>query len=205
MPIADLVQRVRHLQLKHAGRRLMIGIAGEPGSGKSTLATRLAESLGDAAVAPMDGFHLANAELGRLDLAERKGAPETFDAWGYLALLRRLRTADEPVVYAPMYTRDVEESIGSAIAIPGDVPIVISEGNYLLGDDDPWPLVHAEFDEVWFVDTPRDLRLSRLIERHERFGKSPEAARAWATGPDEENALVVRMSRELADLVVSVD
>ena len=36
---------------------------------------------------PLDGFHLADVELERRGLRDRKGAPETFDADGYAALL----------------------------------------------------------------------------------------------------------------------
>lgn len=181
----------------------MIGIAGEPGSGKSTVARALAESLGDAVVAPMDGFHLANAELARLGRADRKGAPDTFDAFGYLALLDRLRTpVESEPVYAPAYLREVRESVGSSILVDPAVPVVISEGNYLLLDQDPWNLVRPRFDEVWFVDTPRELRLEWLVARHVAFGKSPERALAWATGPDERNAVLVRATRGRADLVI---
>jgi pantothenate kinase len=177
----------------------MLGIAGEPGGGKSTVAAALADALGDAVVAPMDGFHLANAELARLGRSSRKGAVDTFDAFGYLALLERLRSpvAGEPV-YAPAYVREVEESIGSAIRIDPEVSVVISEGNYLLLDQDPWRRVRAAFDEVWFVDTPPELRLEWLVARHIAFGKTPAEALAWATGPDEQNAVLVRASRPRA-------
>ncbi|BDZ51916.1 nucleoside/nucleotide kinase family protein [Frondihabitans sucicola] len=201
--IDDLVQRVRAIQKKRAGSRVLLGIAGEPGGGKSTVAAALAAALGDAVVVPMDGFHLAGAELVRLGRADRKGAIDTFDAHGYLALLERLRA---PVagegVYAPAYLREVEESIGSSILVDPAIPVVISEGNYLLVDRDPWPRVRAAFDEVWFVDTPRDLRLEWLVARHIAFGKPPEQATAWANGPDERNASLVRTTRDRADLVV---
>src|SRR6478672_5590706 len=74
------------------GRRVLVGLAGAPGAGKSTLATHLASLVPGSAVVPMDGFHLADVELARRGLLERKGAPETFDAWGYAALLARLRS-----------------------------------------------------------------------------------------------------------------
>lgn len=201
--IDDLVARVRELQKNRPGSRVLLGIAGEPGGGKSTLAAALEAALGDAVVAPMDGFHLANVELARLGRADRKGAPDTFDAFGYLALLERLRLAEpaEPV-YAPAYRREVEESIGSSIRIDPEIPIVISEGNYLLLDTDPWSRTASAFDEVWFVETPQALRLERLVARHVAFGKSPDAARAWAGGPDERNAELVRESRARADLVI---
>jgi pantothenate kinase len=201
--IPRLVSRVRSLQEASAGSRVLLGIAGEPGGGKSTVAAALAAALGDAVVVPMDGFHLANAELARLGRSSRKGAVDTFDAYGYLALLQRLRRpiAGEPV-YAPAYLREVEESIGSSIRVEAEVGVVISEGNYLLLGDDPWPRIRASFDEVWFVDTPQDLRRRWLVDRHIAFGKTPAEAQAWADGPDEQNAALVRDTRDRADFVV---
>jgi pantothenate kinase len=201
--IDDLVSRVRALQSARAGSRVLLGIAGEPGSGKSTVASAVAEALGDAVVAPMDGFHLANAELSRLGRVARKGAPDTFDARGFLALLTRLRhPVDGEAVYAPEYERGIEESVGSAIRVDPEIPVVISEGNYLLLPDDPWPRARALFDDVWYLDTPHRVRIERLVARHVAFGKTPAEAWAWANGPDERNAALVRASRDRADLVV---
>jgi pantothenate kinase len=206
MPL--LVDRVRGLLEGRGGSRILLGIAGEPGGGKSTVAGALVAALGEvgigAVVAPMDGFHLANAALERLGRASRKGAIDTFDAYGYLALLERLRAGSDEVVYAPAYLRTYEESIGSSIAVPPTCPVVISEGNYLLAASDPWPRIRAVFDEVWFVDTPQQLRREWLIARHEAFGKSNAAAVAWADGPDEANARLIRATRSAADLVVAL-
>ncbi|MDQ3404315.1 MAG: nucleoside/nucleotide kinase family protein, partial [Actinomycetota bacterium] len=86
----DLVTRAAALAVP--GGRAILGVCGGPGAGKSTLAARLVTALGDrAALVGMDGFHLAHAELVRLGRAERKGAPDTFDADGFVDLLRRLR------------------------------------------------------------------------------------------------------------------
>src|SRR4051794_27584098 len=128
----------RAARLLDRGQRVLLGLVGAPGSGKSTCARELADAFaGRAVVVPMDGFHLSNAELARLGRASRKGAPDTFDASGYVALLRRLRSADE-TVYAPAFHRDLEEAIAGSIAIPPTVPLVITEGNYLLLADGPW-------------------------------------------------------------------
>ena len=87
----------RARELARAGERAILGLVGAPGGGKSTLAAALVAELGDAAVlVPMDGFHLAQTELVRLGTRDRMGAPDTFDAAGYVALLRRLRARARP-------------------------------------------------------------------------------------------------------------
>ena len=106
-------------------RRRILGITGAPGAGKSTVAEALVTALApDAVLVGMDGFHLRDDELRRLGRHERKGAPDTFDAAGYTYLLRRLRERAADVVYAPLFDRSLEESIGSAVPVPGEPPLV---------------------------------------------------------------------------------
>jgi pantothenate kinase len=171
-----------------------------PGAGKSDLAERLTEALGPAAAhVPMDGFHLAGEELARLGRAERKGAPDTFDAAGYVAVLERLRAnRDGVTVYAPRFRRQIEEPIAGAIAVPAHVPLVITEGNYLLA----WPSVRALLDEAWYLEVPETTRMARLVRRHMAYGRSEDEARRWAEGTDQANADVIRASSSLADVVV---
>jgi pantothenate kinase len=196
-----LLARARALALP--GRRRVLGLTGAPGAGKSTLAGRLVERLGALAVlVPMDGFHLAGVELDRLGRSARKGAPDTFDAAGYVALLRRLRELSDEVVYAPEFRRDLEEPIAGTIAVEPDVPLVVTEGNYLLLDTPPWAAVRQLLDDAWYLAPDDTARLAWLTERHVTFGRSPEAARAWATGTDERNARLVAATRARADLVV---
>ncbi|MFJ7586652.1 nucleoside/nucleotide kinase family protein [Streptomyces sp. NPDC097617] len=190
--------------LAAAGERRILGIAGPPGAGKSTLAARIADGLGPerAVVVPMDGFHLARAELDRLGRADRKGAPDTFDAAGYVALLRRLRAPQGPTVYAPAFDRSLEEPIAGSIPVAPDVPLVITEGNYLLHDAGEWGSVRPLLDAAWYLAPAEDLRLDRLIERHVRHGKDPAYARAWVARSDEPNARLVARGRHRADLVL---
>jgi pantothenate kinase len=189
------------------GTRTILGIAGAPGSGKSTFAEWIRQQFGPglAVVVPMDGFHLGNAVIDGTPLRQRKGAIDTFDAGGYLSLLRRLARRDEPVVYAPAFRRTLDEPVAASIAVPAEVPLVITEGNYLLAEPDPWKEVRAQLDEVWFVDTPHALRLKRLVERHVSFGMDRAAAVAWATGPDEANAVLIQATRPAADRVIPWD
>lgn len=189
------------MTLAEQPRRTMLGIAGAPGAGKSALAEQIAAALGDRCrVVGMDGFHLAQAELERLGRADRKGAPDTFDAAGYVALLRRLRAADEPVVYAPVFRRDIEEAIAGAVAVPADVPLVVTEGNYLLF----WPEVRELLDEIWFVDLDDDERRRRLVARRRALGADEAEARRWAFGSDESNAQLVAATRSAADVVLQI-
>ena len=209
-----LVGRVLSLLARDATERVAIGVAGAPGAGKTTLAEDVVAALGVAldeqngeegsrvAHLPMDGYHLADVQLDALGLRDRKGAPETFDGHGYLATLARLRSGDQATVYVPGFERVLEQPVAAAIAIPASVRVLVSEGNYLLLDDDPWPRVRALFDEVWFVDLPDRERVRRLVARHTEFGKEPAAAEAWALGPDQANADRILASRDGADLVV---
>jgi pantothenate kinase len=196
-----LIERARGLV--EPGRRRILGITGAPGAGKSTLAEAVVAALGaDAVLVPMDGFHLANAELERLGRRDRKGAVDTFDAAGYAALLRRLRDGAESLVYAPLFRREIEEPIACAIPVPREVPLVVTEGNYLLVDFGGWASVRGLLDEVWFLDLPAELRLDRLVRRHEEFGKPPRQAWQWAHGTDQRNADLVAATRSRADLVI---
>ena len=199
---ADLVDRAR--ALVDGGRRAVLGIAGAPGAGKTTLAEELVKAIGTpwAAHVPMDGFHLADVELDRLGLRDRKGAPDTFDALGYAGLLRRLREDEDDVVYAPGFERTLEQPIAGAVPVFRDTRLIVSEGNYLLVGEGRWAKVRPLMSEVWYVDLDAEERLRRLIERHIRFGKDESAAVAWATGTDERNATVIMATRDRADLIV---
>ena len=203
MPFGQLLDRARALADRPG--RTVLGITGPPAAGKSTLAERLVMELGVAAAyVPLDGFHLAHQLLVENGTVERKGAPDTFDAAGYVALLRRLRDPAEGTVYAPRFDRDIEDSIANAIPVPPEVPLVITEGNYLLLRSGPWAQVAGLLDEVWYVDLAEDTRLRRLIGRHMEFGRDSAEARDRATGSDQRNAVLVEASRDYASLVVSV-
>jgi pantothenate kinase len=199
--------RLRALELIQRSGRALLGLVGPPGAGKSTLAAALQAEFGAVAqVVPMDGFHLANAELGRLGRRARKGAPDTFDSAGYVALLRRLLVQDnDEVVYAPEFRREIEEPIANAIPIHARTQLVITEGNYLLLDDGSWAEVRGLLDEIWYVDIDDSVRVERLIQRHQQFGRSADEAAAWVEGTDEPNARLIEASRIRASFVFRWD
>jgi len=190
--------------LAQGAPRVLLGLVGAPGAGKSTLAAALQAAFADvAAVVPMDGFHLANSELRRLGRAARKGAPDTFDAAGYLALLQRLRdpASGGHTVYAPEFRREIEEAIAGALAIEPHHRLVIAEGNYLLLDQGPWRAVAPLLDECWFVEADETLRNDRLAQRHEQFGRSRQEALQWVAQTDAPNALLIGATRGRAQRV----
>ena len=189
-------------------RRVVVGIVGAPGAGKSTLAEQLVEVLYPSAVLlAMDGFHLPQARLVELGRRDRMGAPDTFDVDGFLATLIAIRRGYGErgnVVVAPGFDRVREEPIPDAIDIESSFPCVVLEGNYLLLNADGWERTAPMLDLTFYLDLADDVRIERLIGRHERFGKSPEDARAWALGPDETNAQLIEATAERADYRIAL-
>jgi pantothenate kinase len=207
-------------------RRIIVGIVGPPGAGKSTIADAVVERLNldspskiqdatqvrgmsRAALLPMDGFHLAQKRLVELGRRERMGAPDTFDVDGFLETLRELRAAaafgnsGHPVT-APGFDRRIEEAVPDQIVILPEFPIVVVEGNYLLLRSDGWEQAAPLLDLSFFVQLDQEERLRRLVDRHVRFGKTAEAAQAWALGPDEANAVLIAATSTYADHVIAL-
>lgn len=199
--LAGLVERARRLVVP--GERRVLGIAGPPGSGKSTLAASLVAALGPeaAALLPMDGFHRSNDELAALGLRDWKGAPETFDAEGYIAMLSRVRASFGSRVLVPGFDRHAEATVPDTLEVPAGVPLAVAEGNYLLLDEAPWRSIRALLDAAWFLRGD-SARVPRLINRHVEHGRTRDAALEWVMRNDERNATRVAPGAARADLVV---
>ncbi|GAA1154214.1 nucleoside/nucleotide kinase family protein [Kribbella jejuensis] len=196
----------RAVELATQGRRQILGITGAPAAGKSTYAEQLAAQLTadgyQVALVPMDGYHLAQSVLETLGLAEVKGAPHTFDGYGFVAMLRRLKESPDEQIWAPRFDRSIEDSIAASIGVAPEVTLVLTEGNYLLLDEAPWSTVRTLLDQCWYVEVPEDLRHERLEARHRAFGRSPEQAHERTFGSDERNAHLIAATAPSADAII---
>jgi pantothenate kinase len=207
MATAELLARDA-IALADESWRAILGIAGSPGAGKSSLVdllvTRIRAVKGADWVAhvPMDGFHLADAQLDRIGARARKGAPDTFDADGYAHLLERVKRETDVAVYVPGFDRTLEQPLAAALVVLPSARLVITEGNYLLLDDPVWARARRALDAVWFVVGEENERIDRLVARHIEFGKTPDDARAWVANIDQRNAVLVSSTKGRADRVI---
>ncbi|ASU83286.1 nucleoside/nucleotide kinase family protein [Nocardiopsis gilva YIM 90087] len=192
-----------------AAPRAFLGITGPPGAGKSALARYLVEEVrrdlgaDSAAYLPMDGFHLSNAQLDRIGRRHRKGAPDTFDVRGYLALLRRLHT-DESPVYAPGFDRALEEPVAARHVVESSVRLVVTEGNYLADDAPLWRDVRPLLTELWYMEADDETREARLVDRQMAGGHGPDEAHAWVERSDRANGEMVKPTRANCTRVVRI-
>jgi pantothenate kinase len=186
--------------LQHSPR-VIVGVTGPPGAGKSHFAAALVSALGSdvAAYLPMDGFHLSNAQLDRLDRRNRKGAVDTFDSAGYLTTLDRVARGGE--VYVPDFDRRLDEPVAAGGVVRAEARVVVTEGNYLGLGTDGWGQVRSLLHRLYYVDCPPELRRERLIQRHMAGGGSLPDAQAWVETVDEPNARLIATTRGVCDRV----
>ncbi len=189
-----------------AGQRRLIALAGPPASGKSTTAKALVARLNGggtkAILIPMDGFHLDNRILKDRGLMDRKGAPETFDADGFVHSMRRLR--NETDVILPDFDRDSDISVAGAIAVDARHTIAVVEGNYLCFSGMPWHGLQQLWHLSVYFDVPRPVLEERLMRRWLEQGLTSEAARRKTQENDLVNADRVAVERVECDLVLRI-
>ncbi|MDA5558179.1 AAA family ATPase [Shimia sp. MMG029] len=185
------------------GVRRVVAVAGAPASGKSTLAEEIAARLravgSVAQVVPMDGFHMDNQDLVDLGLLARKGAPNTFDAEGFVALAGQLSQGG--VLAYPTFDRARDVTIPGGGAVSADCDTVVVEGNYLLFDAPVWRALPEIWDVSVFLSVPEEELRRRLVERWLTHGLSQEQAEQRAEENDLENAQLVQSKRLPSDIV----
>ena len=199
--IGDLTDHI--IDQGNGKKRCIVAIAGPPGVGKSTLSRNLLGGLKgaghSAAIVQMDGFHLDNATLRSSGLLEKKGAPETFDASGFVELVSALRTNAGPVS-VPEFDRDADRVRSDAASVSPDCTFVLVEGNYLLLDSAPWSDLQQLFDCRIMMSADLDELRERLISRWLTHGFNRHDAEAKALGNDIPNAEHVLMHSLPADI-----
>jgi pantothenate kinase len=201
----DLVDELAGLV---TGPRVVVGLVGPPASGKSTISEWLASEVKrrhgiESAVVAMDGFHLGNDVLVAMGRRDRKGAPDTFDVDGFVALLSRMKRGSDRVIYAPVFRREIEEPIANANPITPGAQLVLVEGNYLLHDEHGWGEVRPMLDACWFIDADPAQCHARLVERQLATYGSMDAALHWIATVDEPNARLIRGTAHRADRLVA--
>ena len=211
---ATSVERVLAALPADAARRegrFILGIAGPPASGKSTLAAALRDALnashepgaeeGDVAtIAALDGFHFDDAVLNARGHRPRKGAPFTFDAAGYAAMLERLAAPAREAIAVPVFDRNLELSRAAGAVVEPHHRIVITEGNYLLLADDRWREARGRLDFSVFLDVPAEELRRRLMDRWLGHGYPPEEAKEKTEANDLVNARLVAETSVEPDL-----
>lgn len=201
------VLSARIAALPVADPRLMVAIAGPPASGKSTLAEALVERLEThgltARHVPMDGFHLDDSLLEARGLLSRKGAPETFDAAGFVNAMQRLAREEEVIL--PRFDRSREISLAGCIAVDSQVRVAVVEGNYLAFDEPPWTSLAGLWDLSVFLSVAEETLRSRLLERWRDFGFNETEAARRAEENDLPNALRVLERRVATSLTLNDD
>lgn len=194
--------------------RMVIGLAGFPGSGKTTITQTWATQInqlvgaGTAIALSMDGFHFSKAQLRQMPDPEkafaRRGAHWTFDAVSFSQKVRALKNAGkEETVFWPAFEHEIGDPVNDAIEVLPICRIAFVEGLYLLYRQGEWQTLEGAFEEIWFLDTPMETSIARLIRRHQQaWDFTEEQARQRVESSDYKNALLVASTRDRADWLV---
>jgi pantothenate kinase len=205
MSIELLFEQIQTL-LQGPNPRSIIGIVGKPGAGKSTVVSEIEKRFDSSQVSviPMDGYHLSNEELIALGRRDRKGAPDTFDTQSFISLITKVKNSPDFEHRFPIFHREMEASIENEGSVPSSAKVIVVEGNYLFSEEHNWQGVFPLLDHTWFIQIDDEVRIERLIARHIRFGKTPEAAENWSRGSDEANARFIELTAHRASNVINL-
>lgn len=202
LSVASRVRAVlEHIPRASGDDRFVVAVVGPPASGKSTLASALAAALdGRAAILGQDAFHLDDQILLERGWRQRKGAPHTFDVAAYSAWLSILRTKREGDIAIPVFDRELELSRNAAQIVGAGQDVLITEGNYLLLNDEPWSLLRNHFDlTVMLTETHEEIE-RRIRQRWVDHGIEAGEIERRLTENDLPNARLVIEGSASADI-----
>lgn len=188
--------------------RTLIALTGGPGSGKSTFSEYVTSYFStqqkQVISLSMDGFHLSKSQLNTLPNAEeafaRRGAPWTFNSAAFIERIKAIRQnyLKESILW-PSFDHSLGDPIEDNICINKEAKVVLVEGLYLLHQQDGWQEAAALFDEHWFLDTPVDISIERLAQRHMKaWGFTHEQAMEKINRSDSLNAKLVLSTKNKA-------
>jgi len=204
MDAEEIARRVT--KCAQSRQRFIVAIAGPPGAGKSTLAAQLLGLLGKrsvrAKIIPMDGFHLDNSILAERGILDRKGAPDTFDANGFIQLIKSLANPESDVAI-PVFDRQLDTAIAGDDVVSLDDTILIVEGNYLLCKAPPWDAFQDLWDETIFINPGMNALEKRLVNRWLDYGLNRDIAQKRALSNDIPNARFVLENSAPANIQIT--
>ncbi|MFZ4064483.1 MAG: nucleoside/nucleotide kinase family protein [Candidatus Nanopelagicaceae bacterium] len=205
MSVDLLVEEINTL-LHGNNPRTIVGIVGKPGAGKSTVVSEIQNrfSADEVAIIPMDGYHLSNEELIELGRHNRKGAPDTFDVFGFISLVTKVKNETAKDHTFPIFHREIEASKADEGLVPRNIKVIVIEGNYLFSEEYGWGKVFPLLDQSWFIEIDDEVRMQRLIARHIKYGKSPQEAEDWSRGSDEANAKFIAKTASRAERIIKL-
>ena len=178
----------------------VVGIGGGSGSGKTTFARRVAELMGEGAVATIsfDSYYCAHHDL---TLDERRqldfDVPSAFDtelACEHVEALHRGEPIETPVYDFSIYDRS-EETVTVEAA-----PVVLVEGIMALSDE----RLRNLMDLIVYVDVDADVRVLRRLTRDvsERGRSVVSVVSQYLETVRKAHAAYVEPCRAFADLIV---
>ncbi len=197
--IADLI--IENLPELEPVQRFVVAIAGPPASGKSTLTEELLAKLGSKGGAlGLDAYHLDDTILEARGEGHRKGAVHTFDPIAYKNTLVALKTNPSETVTVPVFDRSIEISRNCAHVIEPQQTVLVTEGNYLLLEQDPWLDLKQHFDLTVKLSPSFEVIEQRLHQRWVDHGYPPAEIEAKVNDNDLPNAKFVVENSGPADL-----
>ncbi|KAJ1656408.1 hypothetical protein IWQ61_004014 [Dispira simplex] len=124
----------------------------------------------------MDGYHWPRAVLKTFpdpnEALRCRGAPHTFDAASFLALVQAIRQpliigGHPTVIHGLTFDHAIKDPVPNDVTITQSHRLIVFEGLYTQLQSVPtWEEIPPLMDEQWWVECPESICRERLINRH---------------------------------------